>query len=631
VPSASVHGPRQNLLELLMLGTGAGKAATTQATGVTAPAATAPPDAEAAAVARREAEAAAVAKRDAEAAAGVQRAAEGAKAFVTGTVETQHDLTERSLSGRATLQDELAAAFRSHFPDAIVKTINRDNVVYIHIPSVHPMRGSHLFFKTEQDQIQFGFYVRDPRFVAEVLASTTSVENRGRILRPLGNPIFDTGAAAVEAAQAFVRQLQVHRSGHPGVAAPVPPLASQVAEPLDAPVREAAAAAHRDAQAAAAAQQRDAEARQEFSSNWERTFGKQQAAAGALGEVQAQQPTPRSTTSNVATQAVIDSRAVSPLLGLGIVVAPYLFSWMTLRRGYSRKARLWSLGYLALVVLALGRDTSGSGDGDFQSDEPVAVAPDEPVVLATEPSLTPSPTPSDDVPEPELREQDNGFARSDLLQNVNGRLRLGMQDRLRMDLYAGYEYAVVARCDQNCADLDLYMEDESGANIAADNAVDAAPELAWRTARNSGAVLNVYMADCSEPMCAYKVRVYRRPLSSSAVVAGDDPLAVSATETEPPSPPSGRYRVEEARPAAPAGVPEVAGTDPVTFDQVVTRAVLLLLDDAAYGDAWEVLRNNERRVSAGALRDLRERVRQACAADNADLARRGQPTVVCPR
>ena len=66
-------------------------------------------------------------------------------------------------------------------------------------------------------------------------------------------------------------------------------------------------------------------------------------------------------------------------------------------------------------------------------------------------------------------------------------------------------------------------------------------------------------------------------------------------------------------------------------DGVVSRAVARLLDDGAYEDAWEVLQANATAASPNLLRDLRQRIVRACAADNDDLRGRNQPTIACPR
>lgn len=43
-------------------------------------------------------------------------------------------------------------------------------------------------------------------------------------------------------------------------------------------------------------------------------------------------------------------RSVSVLLGIGIFFLPYIFSWVTLRDGYSTTARVMSFLWLALVI-----------------------------------------------------------------------------------------------------------------------------------------------------------------------------------------------------------------------------------------------------------------------------------------
>ncbi|GAD75040.1 hypothetical protein VAZ01S_018_00160 [Vibrio azureus NBRC 104587] len=45
------------------------------------------------------------------------------------------------------------------------------------------------------------------------------------------------------------------------------------------------------------------------------------------------------------------NRKVSKLLGIGIIFYPLIFSWFTLRKGYSRKSRILSFGWSLLVVV----------------------------------------------------------------------------------------------------------------------------------------------------------------------------------------------------------------------------------------------------------------------------------------
>lgn len=59
------------------------------------------------------------------------------------------------------------------------------------------------------------------------------------------------------------------------------------------------------------------------------------------------------------------SKAVSPLLKLGILLFPLLFSWFTLKSGYTTKARIVSFSWLALIflVVATGNETADTITG----------------------------------------------------------------------------------------------------------------------------------------------------------------------------------------------------------------------------------------------------------------------------
>lgn len=48
-----------------------------------------------------------------------------------------------------------------------------------------------------------------------------------------------------------------------------------------------------------------------------------------------------------------DSRKVSVLLGLGIFFLPYIFSWFTLRQGYTTLARVVSFGWMIILILMM--------------------------------------------------------------------------------------------------------------------------------------------------------------------------------------------------------------------------------------------------------------------------------------
>lgn len=106
-----------------------------------------------------------------------------------------------------TIQDQLSERIKAKFPDAEVKKVNKDNYVDIHLPSVHPKRGTHLFFNTAGGSIKLGFYCREADFIQQVLAKHGSLEAYSQGLRPKGNPEWRKVDAACDAAFAFVESL----------------------------------------------------------------------------------------------------------------------------------------------------------------------------------------------------------------------------------------------------------------------------------------------------------------------------------------------------------------------------------------------------------------------------------------
>jgi len=106
-----------------------------------------------------------------------------------------------------TIQDQLAEKIKAKFPDAEVKKVNKDNYVDIHLPSVHPKRGTHLFFNTAGNSIKLGFYCREDDFVKKVLAKSGNLEAYSQGVRLKGNPEWKTVDAACTAAFTFVESL----------------------------------------------------------------------------------------------------------------------------------------------------------------------------------------------------------------------------------------------------------------------------------------------------------------------------------------------------------------------------------------------------------------------------------------
>lgn len=71
------------------------------------------------------------------------------------------------------------------------------------------------------------------------------------------------------------------------------------------------------------------------------------------------QPVNPQQTFNYSSAATTASptRKVSVLLGIGILFIPYIFSWFTLRKGYSNLARIVSMVWLCVVFVSLVSNT----------------------------------------------------------------------------------------------------------------------------------------------------------------------------------------------------------------------------------------------------------------------------------
>lgn len=103
------------------------------------------------------------------------------------------------------IQQDLLNGLKEIFKDAVAKKIDKDNFLDIHVPSINPAKGTHLFFNTSKGVIKIGFYVRDEKFIKSVVENApTSIEAASNGLRVLGNPEFINVKDALIAAQKFL-------------------------------------------------------------------------------------------------------------------------------------------------------------------------------------------------------------------------------------------------------------------------------------------------------------------------------------------------------------------------------------------------------------------------------------------
>jgi hypothetical protein len=108
------------------------------------------------------------------------------------------------------LQSELAKKITEKYSDAVVKKIDKDNFLDIHLPSVNEKKGTHLFFNTSGGKIKLGFYCRDEEFIQKTLKNNgngINIETYSQGLRAVNNPEFNNVDDAIASADSLISNL----------------------------------------------------------------------------------------------------------------------------------------------------------------------------------------------------------------------------------------------------------------------------------------------------------------------------------------------------------------------------------------------------------------------------------------
>jgi hypothetical protein len=89
-------------------------------------------------------------------------------------------------------------------------------------------------------------------------------------------------------------------------------------------------------------------------------------------------------------------------------------------------------------------------------------------------------------------------------------LAQGANQFVPVELHQGFDYRIVAVCDQDCSDIDLRLNDQNNNEVAADVAMDDRP-IVQVTPRWTGPFqLNVVMATCTVAPCYFAAQLYGR-------------------------------------------------------------------------------------------------------------------------
>jgi hypothetical protein len=107
-----------------------------------------------------------------------------------------------------TIQQEIANAIIKKFKDGIIKKIDKDNYLDIHLPSVHQKKGTHLGINTAKGEIKIVFYCREDDFNNYEIINSKKLEKYAQGIRIKGNPAFNDVSKAVEAAIDFILELK---------------------------------------------------------------------------------------------------------------------------------------------------------------------------------------------------------------------------------------------------------------------------------------------------------------------------------------------------------------------------------------------------------------------------------------
>ena len=81
-------------------------------------------------------------------------------------------------------------------------------------------------------------------------------------------------------------------------------------------------------------------------------------------------------------------------------------------------------------------------------------------------------------------------------------------DLFTVTLQAGYTYALVGVCDEDCSDIDLSLLDGYGNLVVEDIEVDDAPVIEFTVTASGDFTLGVEMYECSVEPCYYGVGLF---------------------------------------------------------------------------------------------------------------------------
>lgn len=123
---------------------------------------------------------------------------------------------------------------------------------------------------------------------------------------------------------------------------------------------------------------------------------------------------------------------------------------------------------------------------------------------------TPGPTSGDILESLDSAQRILGVSGGSLRHEGSGGLDEGEAIGFSVRLTPGAIYRIVAVCDRDCNDLDMWAEDDGGEVLGGDFEPRSIAMLLIQAPASGAVTLNASMAACSLEPCAYGYRVYEQ-------------------------------------------------------------------------------------------------------------------------
>lgn len=101
-----------------------------------------------------------------------------------------------------------------------------------------------------------------------------------------------------------------------------------------------------------------------------------------------------------------------------------------------------------------------------------------------------------------------GFSRTHEI--IFSSLSEGDSETFSLSLDAGRDYRMIALCDEDCTDIDVYLEDSAGNVLSEDVSLNDAPVVSVSTGKDRSFRLRVAMYSCSVEPCYFGVAIFGR-------------------------------------------------------------------------------------------------------------------------